>query len=793
MSKEIAIYHKTQWKKGRILGAEITDNNMLQNSLHRLDDKSFSNPITSSWTINKDNKFAELIQEGDNLLLKADKSNSEERVLTPTFCSAETNFNRNDLSYNIDYMSINFDWNAYKTPAKETGLIVLSDGKGATHTIELSNQNEINLITYNGSDEYSDYVRDSSPNSIGNIESIINNNLEDWWVDIRLVYDEIGEVYKIETRFRAYGYESIWHSRTFGAHKIRSIEFRLDAIENTNSIVSKELNIKKICLEGYEDKASYITQVFDAGEDNSLWNKIDLKGYFGETYISNSSTNSFRVKVYTSNEIDKISTGAIRDFSINPTRDKNEYSFDLYDETLPEDERDFKGRYLQAEIYPSTNKSYQNSIDFIKFNYDLASDIEGRVFQEVESATDSVSIGVEGGVVELPTSNFPTKLYVPPGAIDSTTTFTITRLATDDTFASDMIGFEFFTDGPHTFNKPLLLEIDYADFKFNTYQSEQGLKIAYIDTEDGPQELKTIIDKNNKKALAYLSHFSTYALVATDNLYSYRTQLAAEKHPRWMKLRDKNSNFQRFMNHGIFSELDKADEAIRQDLKNHFLDLADEQMKYISFKTHASNFVNGDDILNIDDSSSYFIKYKNKLIPLTTSQKEFYLESSEVCLYERETDIIYFEQPYDIGNIEIIKNGNTYYTSTRELERHHIWNVFDEFALLFDIRRLPEENNASLKKRVFDAGINPGNSTEMGLQNHVARELGLSKGSVSINSLKNSSYIKSLKNADGSASEQLKTIASYINNHISIGWDEFRWGEGYWISDIEQEGNYNFI
>jgi hypothetical protein len=106
------------------------------------------------------------------------------------------------------------------------------------------------------------------------------------------------------------------------------------------------------------------------------------------------------------------------------------------------------------------------------------------------------------------------------------------------------------------------------------------------------------------------------------------------------------------------------------------------------------------------------------------------------------------------------------------------------------MERNEKETNEELKERILDYGINPGDSTTEGLRNHIARELSLNKDEVNVNSLSDDSYLNKLKKADGSASERLLSISSYINNHLNVYWDQWVWDEGYW--NIENQ-KYSFV
>jgi len=61
-----------------------------------------------------------------------------------------------------------------------------------------------------------------------------------------------------------------------------------------------------------------------------------------------------------------------------------------------------------------------------------------------------------------------------------------------------------------------------------------------------------------------------------------------------------------------------------------------------------------------------------------------------------------------------------------------LWNIFDDFAALLDIQRLPDEDNYKLIDRVKDAVNNPGAPYYEGVLNSSTRELGIKKESAGI-------------------------------------------------------------
>lgn len=56
-----------------------------------------------------------------------------------------------------------------------------------------------------------------------------------------------------------------------------------------------------------------------------------------------------------------------------------------------------------------------------------------------------------------------------------------------------------------------------------------------------------------------------------------------------------------------------------------------------------------------------------------------------------------------------------------------VWNTFDEYGLLMDIDRLPQENNVSYKERIKDVFLGGGSATYNGVVSASSRELGLDR------------------------------------------------------------------
>lgn len=164
----------------------------------------------------------------------------------------------------------------------------------------------------------------------------------------------------------------------------------------------------------------------------------------------------------------------------------------------------------------------------------------------------------------------------------------------------------------------------------------------------------------------------------------------------------------------------------------------------------------------------------NKQLP------RFYQDRSRGYLYLR-VDFTLIE---DIRNPyrAVIINGAPQYT----LEIHHVWNAFDEFALLLGLTRLPGERNQNLKARILDVFENPGGVHKDGIRNGLARELGLEKEQVQVIPFHDRTFASELVKADGTPTKKMISYAKQINETLKFSWDHFNFGEAYWFS-LEQE------
>lgn len=282
-------------------------------------------------------------------------------------------------------------------------------------------------------------------------------------------------------------------------------------------------------------------------------------------------------------------------------------------------------------------------------------------------------------------------------------------------------------------------------------------------------------------------------LKGNEDLRSVHTDLAAQKLPRWMvAAKDKKSTFQQFINHAIMRKVEENHNTLQINENNKFIDLADENMIYMAYKINKENLSSKPDTI---DPDKYVFKYKGKYIPITTREKDFYnsyLSEEEKVYYSIKEETFYFVQPYSYPNLKLHNiESSTTYNLLKELIPHHIWNVFDEFGLMHNLKRLPYENNKSFKKRIKDKAENPANATYNGLKKHIARELGIEENQVTMHSIADDSFIGQLTNPNGTYNEKLKTVAYKIIDQLNIFWNEVTWDEGYW--DVTENHEFRYI
>lgn len=109
---------------------------------------------------------------------------------------------------------------------------------------------------------------------------------------------------------------------------------------------------------------------------------------------------------------------------------------------------------------------------------------------------------------------------------------------------------------------------------------------------------------------------------------------------------------------------------------------------------------------------------KPSSLKLTIDGKTFLNSMDDYCLYQ---DGYFIISPNNLPQDKKLNYEYNGYLYGGVLERYHIWNIIDEFAMFLGLERFTDaqETNAQLLKRCFLVFSNPTNSTCVGLQNTI--------------------------------------------------------------------------
>jgi hypothetical protein len=226
--------------------------------------------------------------------------------------------------------------------------------------------------------------------------------------------------------------------------------------------------------------------------------------------------------------------------------------------------------------------------------------------------------------------------------------------------------------------------------------------------------------------------------VIMQSRFSQITAQLQKELPTWFEMR-KNplSVGAQFLN--VFGlQYDDIEFYLQYAFDNYFIDTLDLNAADIVYKAALPNSLT-------EENRIEFYAEGVKMNPCR-SLKEFFegfntkhLERKEVFYpnpyyIDWPRQLVYIKKAYDVdkeypeGKIEMLlrdTNGNILFRTYLPTVLHHVWNFFDEFGLLLDCQRLYGERNREYKERLLDVFRRPGNSTRKGLQNDLARELGL--------------------------------------------------------------------
>ena len=205
--------------------------------------------------------------------------------------------------------------------------------------------------------------------------------------------------------------------------------------------------------------------------------------------------------------------------------------------------------------------------------------------------------------------------------------------------------------------------------------------------------------------------------------YSKITPRLTDLYPPWTEIRkNKEAIGHQFLNSfGI--ELEDAEGFLTSALSDQSIGTADLGQIYQIYKVSIASRI--DDGVIIDK-----VFYNETEIEKVNSLRDFYSNNEDgthkdVAIFDFSRSLCYTRKEYPSITIRI--DGEDFIYS--DITIHHVWNVFDEFALFFDIRRRRYDNelesNESLKERILNVFKFPANSTKVGLANGIGQALGL--------------------------------------------------------------------
>lgn len=183
---------------------------------------------------------------------------------------------------------------------------------------------------------------------------------------------------------------------------------------------------------------------------------------------------------------------------------------------------------------------------------------------------------------------------------------------------------------------------------------------------------------------------------------------AVKEFPRWMSIRKRPEKaISGLFLQSVIEEQDDIIEEIKKFIKEFFL------IYYDGKESKIADYVYIVQVGAIDYLTSELIK---PVLDITIDPKIFLENINVYALYQGGYLIISSNNVPSDGNLLYSYNDYKY---GGKLQRYHIWNIFDEFAMFLGLSRFADtgESNAQLLQRCFQVFQNPTNSTRKGLQN----------------------------------------------------------------------------
>ncbi len=197
--------------------------------------------------------------------------------------------------------------------------------------------------------------------------------------------------------------------------------------------------------------------------------------------------------------------------------------------------------------------------------------------------------------------------------------------------------------------------------------------------------------------------------------YSNMLKRAIEFFPIWSDIRKRGSkSIGGMLVKSALDETLELEQAIQEYKDFYFLN------KYQNKEDDIITYVYSANISLLEDLSDVSVIYNNEQLILTLDIDDFY-NNKNLSYYEN--GLIYIHEDKYMPEVKQIRIIIDEYSYSYQLEKKHVWNIFDEFACFVGIERHLNESNASLRDRILFSTKNMANNSEQGLKNAIMTEL----------------------------------------------------------------------
>ena len=257
--------------------------------------------------------------------------------------------------------------------------------------------------------------------------------------------------------------------------------------------------------------------------------------------------------------------------------------------------------------------------------------------------------------------------------------------------------------------------------------------------------------------------------------YNKMIKRAVEFFPRWSDIRKRynTSNGGNLISAALEESL-KIEDAINEYIDSYFLDTYEGHENEVMAFSYIARLGKIKDLGKLD------LTYNNSMLMVTEDLKIFENKLYDNYAYYEDGIIHIKEDTYKEGEVLYVSIDGV--TSEYELEKYHIWNIFDEFATFVNTRRYENETNKELLDRILYITRNLPNGTELGLKHAIVSELMRFDPEISIDD------IKIERTTPQNLIKPYEDFESLLEKLMYINRDVFkckRWDFDYWKYDFE--------